>query len=126
MSTSEEEEVLLFEELTFYIDSDVNEEVKEAVQKEGGKIVADLPSEQQPEWIWLVNQKYVRVLKDDADKPRVCRVVLQSWVNTCMMKKRVVDSTATAPEVTPRSFSAPTSRAKGLSCSFQGRTSPPT
>src|SRR5207342_3506802 len=42
------------------------------------------------------------------------------------MKRRVVDSKATAPEVTPRSTSAPTRRANGLSCSFQGRTSPPT
>ena len=40
-----------------------------------------------------------------------------------MMKKRVVLSTATGPLVTPRSFRAPAIRAKGLSSSFQARTS---
>ena len=41
------------------------------------------------------------------------------------MNSRVVDSKAIGPAMTLRSFSTPTMRAKGLSCSSQGRTSPP-
>jgi hypothetical protein len=42
------------------------------------------------------------------------------------MNRRVVASKAIGPEATPRSRSAWTMRANGLSCSFQGRTSLPT
>ncbi len=42
------------------------------------------------------------------------------------MKNRVAPSTATEPWPAPRSRRAAAIRANGLSCSFHGRTSPPT
>ena len=90
-SKEKEEGEPLFDDYTFFIDNDVNEEVVDFVRREGAKIVSELPSERQQDWVWLVNQKYIRVLKDDVEKPRVCRVVLQNWVNMCMVKKQIVD-----------------------------------
>lgn len=87
----EERREPLFDDYTFYIDIDVNHEVRDFVIQEEGKIVADLPSEQQEEWIWLVNQRYITLTKENAEKPRCCRVVLQNWINMCMVKKRIVD-----------------------------------
>lgn len=82
----------LFTGWSFYLDDDVNDEVKNFVDQEGGVSVGDEPPDSyQAKCLWLVNQHYLKVNKEDPFEPRACRVILHQWVNACMLKQSLVD-----------------------------------
>lgn len=103
----------LFEGLSFFLDEDVNVEVKVFIENEGGLLVGDEPPDSYREnFYWLVNQRYLRVNKDDPCEPRECPVVLHQWVNACIIKQRLVDMDPFLVSVPPVATAAVNKKAK--------------
>ena len=85
----EEEEEGLFDGLSFYLDSDVNDRVRIRLVNNGGKIVSNLAPPFPKRFMRIINQDDDRYM--DHSIPAEYQVVYQNWVNVCMLQKMLVD-----------------------------------
>jgi hypothetical protein len=93
----------VFAGTTFYVDSDVNEQVIEGIRQERGVIVSELPAEPRNpnNLLWIVNQ-------DCRNKAASgCRVVFQNWVNMCLLRGKQVDPAPFSVTPSPSAILAP-------------------
>jgi hypothetical protein len=88
-SSSDEEEDGLFSGFCFYLDSDVDERVRELLETKGGKLVSSLEKPLPENFMRIINQQDEIYLAREACTEY--QVVYQNWVNVCVLQRVFFD-----------------------------------